>query len=100
MVRNIVGLCIGIILVALGLSLIFPGLIGTFSGITVGILATIGALLLVGFIHIIVFSGVGLLIAGIIGLVGVILLAAALPFLAPLFIVIVPVVLLIKLAKG
>lgn len=50
-----------------------------------------------GFILTVVFSGVGLLVAGIIGLVGVILLAVALPFLAPLFIVIIPVVLLLKL---
>lgn len=99
MIKSLVTLCVGIVFVALGLSLFFPGLIGAFGGITVGILSTIGALLLVGFILTVVFSGVGLLVAGTIGLVGVILLAIALPFLAPLFIVIIPVVLLLKLVK-
>ena len=100
MVRSIIGLCFGIILVALGLSLLFPGLISTFSGITIRVLGSIGAFLLVGFILFVVFSWVGILLAGIIGLVGVILLSVALPFLAPVFIVIIPIVILMKLVKG
>jgi hypothetical protein len=99
MVTSILGLCIIILLVALGISLFVPGLIGTFSGIVVSVLAAAGALFLAGFIIVVVFSGVGLLVAGIIGLVGVILLALALPILAPLFIVIVPIVILLKLLK-
>lgn len=99
MLKSVILLCIGILLVALGFSLFFPGLVEALSGITIGILAIIGSILLVGFILTVVFSGVGILLAGVFGLVGVILLAVALPFLAPLFIVIVPVVLLMKLVK-
>ena len=98
MIKSIIGLSCGIILVALGLCLLLPGIMGSVGGISVGLLASLGALLLAGFILLLIFSGVGLLVVGILGLVGVAVLALALPFLAPLLIVIIPVALLIKLA--
>jgi len=61
------------------------------------LMVALGVVLLVGFILVLVFSGVGLLVPGILGLVGIILLAVALPILAPLFFVILLVVILIKL---
>jgi hypothetical protein len=96
--KSIIGLSIGIFLVALGCSFLLPSFLGIVSATTLGIVGAIGGILLAIFIIAVVFLGVGILISAILGLVGVILLAIALPFLAPFLIVIIPIVLLIKIA--
>jgi hypothetical protein len=96
--KSLVLLSIGILLVALGCSIISPPLFGIATGATLGILGGLGGILLAAFIIMVVFFGVGILIAAILGLVGVILLAVALPFLSPFLIVIIPIVILLKLA--
>lgn len=94
--KNIIILCLLIILVALFFPVIID-LIGALTGILLAFAITVGTLLFTGFILLVVFSGVGLLLAGVVGLVGLTLLAVALPFLAPLFIVLLPVIILLKL---
>ena len=96
--KSLVLLSIGILLVALGCSIISLPLFGVAAGATLGILGGLGGILLAAFIIMVVFFGVGILIAAILGLVGVILLAVALPFLSPFLIVIIPIVILLKLA--
>ena len=63
------------------------------------VLAVIGSLLLAGFIILIVFTSVGIIGLGVLGLVGVILLTPVIPLLFPLFIVIIPIALLLKLVS-
>ena len=91
-------LCLGVVLVAIGLSFMLSGTTLALGGAFFGGLITIGVLALVGFVLLLVFSGIGLLVVGILGLVGVILLAIALPFLAPILIVLVPIAIIAKLA--
>jgi hypothetical protein len=71
--------------------------VGAIVGITFGIVITLGIVLFIGFILVIAFSGAGILVGGILGVVGVVLLALALPILAPLFIVLLPLILLVWL---
>ena len=73
------------------------GVVGAIAGLAFGIVVALGALLFVGFILTVVFSGTGILVGAILGLVGIILLAVALPVLAPLFLVLLPIVILVKL---
>lgn len=89
-----------IVLFLLLAALIFPFLlhmIGAAVGLAFGAVITIGVLLLVGFVLVAALSGAGILCGGILGLVGLILLALALPVLAPLFIVLLPLILLVWL---
>lgn len=96
LMRALIVLTICILLAALAMSYL-PGMLGALGGLSLAALISVGVLLVVGFVLLLVFSGVGLLVAGIVGLVGVILLAVALPLLAPLLIVVVPLVILFKL---
>jgi hypothetical protein len=73
------------------------GIVGAIAGLAFAFMIAIGALLLVGFIVAVVLSGPALIVGAILGIVGVVLLALALPLLAPLFLVLLPIILLIKL---
>jgi hypothetical protein len=96
--NGLVFLCLVILAVAVGMPLLH-GIIGLIGGILIAPLAVAGALLLVGFILFLVFSGVGVLGLGVLALAGVVLLAVLLPLLLPLLLIILPVALLIKLAR-
>ena len=86
--KNLQILLIAFLVIAAALFLPFlMKMVGAIVGMTLGIVITLGVLLFVGFVLIVAFSGAGILVGGILGLVGVILLALALPILAPLFIV-------------
>jgi hypothetical protein len=97
--KTILGLCAGILLVALGLSLCILSPLGAVGGVTMGVLIAVGTALLVTGIVLLVVFGVGLLLFSILALVGVVLLAVALPFLAPFFIVLIPIAIIVKLVK-
>jgi hypothetical protein len=96
MKKNVLILILLVIIAALFLPKLL-GIIGALTGLTIGLFAGIGGLLLTIFVLIAAFSGTGLLVFGILGLVGVILLAIALPLLAPFLFVIIPVIIIIKL---
>ena len=96
MKKNILIIALLIIIAALLLPFIFKA-VGALVGLAFGFAVVFGVLFFAGFILLIVFSGAGVLAAGVIGLVGVILLALALPILAPLFIVLLPIIILIWL---
>jgi hypothetical protein len=93
---SLLTLCVLIVLAALFMPFILK-LACVLGGVAIGILAALGAVLFVVFILLLVLSGTGLLAAGVLGLVAVLLLAIVLPVLAPLLIVIIPVAILIKL---
>jgi hypothetical protein len=94
--NDILTIAILVVLAAVLLPIMLKA-IGAVVGLAFGFLIAVGVILLVGFILVLVFSGVGLLVPGILGLVGIILLAVALPILAPLFFVVLLVVILVKL---
>lgn len=96
MKTNIVVIALLVLLAALAFPFLLH-LVGALVGLAFGIAVALGVLLLVGFVLVAVFSGAGILTAGILGLVGVILLALALPVLAPLFLVLLPVILILWL---
>jgi hypothetical protein len=96
MKSSVLILCLFIILAALVMPKILA-IVGILGGAILGLVAALGAILIVIFIIALILSSVGLLTAGILGLIGVILLAIVLPFLAPLLIVIIPIAILIKL---
>ena len=89
-------LCLIILAVAVGMPLLHE-LIGAVGGVIIAPLAVAGSLLLAGFIVMLVFTGVGVIGLAVLGLVGVILLTLAIPLFFPLFIVIIPIALLLKL---
>ncbi len=70
---------------------------GAILGAGIGIVAALGAAAFVAFVLLMVFGGAGILVIGAVGLVAIILLAVALPFLAPLFIIALPVFILVKI---
>lgn len=89
-------LCVLVILAALVLPKILA-VVGVIGGLFLGLIVALGILLLVVFILGLTLSTVGLLTAGVLGLIGVILLAIVLPFLAPLLLVLIPIGIIIKL---
>jgi hypothetical protein len=91
--------CILLIAFAAGAPLLH-GILGLLGGLIIAPIAVVGALLLVGFILLLVFSGVGIIGAGVLGLVGLVLLVALLPLALPLLIIGLPILLLVKLARG
>lgn len=97
MKNNILLIAVLILLAALFLPFLIK-VVGALVGLAFGVVTALGVLMLAGFILIVAFSGAGILSGAVLGLVGVILLALALPFLAPLFIVLLPVILLVRLA--
>ncbi len=98
MKKDILTIAVLVILAALLLPVILK-VVGAVVGLAFGAVVAIGALLFAGFIVVLVFSGVGLLIPVILGVVGVVLLAVALPVLAPLFFVVLLIVILVKLVS-
>jgi hypothetical protein len=91
---------VGIALLFLLAALIFPFLLhvaGAIAGLAFGIAVTLGVLVFAGFVIVAVLSGAGILVGGILGIVGVALLFLGLPIFAPLFIVLLPVILLVWL---
>ena len=96
MKTNIILISILVILAALLYPFILAAL-GEIAGVFFGGMVALGAILFVGFILTVVFLGTGLPVGAIFGLVGLIMLAVAFPILAPLFIVLLPIVILIKL---
>ncbi|MBN1779611.1 hypothetical protein JW948_00660 [bacterium] len=98
MKNGLLVLCLIIVAAAIGMPLL-EGLIGAVVGIAIAPVAAIGGLLLAGFIVLIVFSSLGVVGLAVMGVVGAVLLAVAVPLLFPLFIVIIPVALLLKLAS-
>jgi hypothetical protein len=94
--NGLIILCLIILAVAVGVPLLHE-LIGVVGGLVIAPLAVAGSLLLAGFIILLVFTGVGIIGLGVLGLMGVILLAPVIPLLFPLLIVIIPVALLLKL---
>ena len=77
-----------------------PLLHGVCGGLLIFPLAALGPLLLVGGILFLVFAGLGLIGAVVIGVLAAVLLAVLVPFLIPLLIVILPFVLFVKLVRG
>jgi hypothetical protein len=97
--NGLILLCLLIIAFAAGAPLLH-GILGLLGGLIIAPIAVIGALLLVGFILLLVFSGVGIIGAGVLGLVGLILFVVLIPLLLPVLILALPIVLLVKLARG
>ena len=91
-------LCGLLIVAAICLPMILAA-VGVIGGILLFLFGGLGLLLFIGFIFAVIAAGARLLVFGIFGLIGVILLAIALPILAPLFIVLIPVIILIKLVS-
>jgi len=96
MKMSILILCGLLVLAAIFLPMILAT-VGIIGGVLLFVFAGLGGLLLVGFIIALVVAGARLLFLGVLGLIGVILLAIALPILAPLLLIIIPVAILIKL---
>jgi hypothetical protein len=91
-------LCL-IFLAAIAITHVLPGLFGILGSLILAPFAVVGALILVAVILLLVFSGIGAVGAGVLGLAGLILLAVFLPILIPLLIFIAPVVILLKLIR-
>ena len=96
MKSSIFFLCVLVILAALVLPKLLA-VVGVIGGLFLGLIVALGIILLVVFILGLTVSGIGLLAAGVLGLIGVVLLAIVLPFLAPLFLVLIPIGIIIKL---
>ena len=97
--NGLIFLCILILAVAVGMP-ILHGVFGLLGGLIIAPMAVLGSLLLVCFILFLVFSGIGVIGAAVLGLVGVVLLALVIPLMFPLLIVIIPITLLLKLVRG
>lgn len=85
---------VGIMLSFMGVLAVIPGVMGwlfgvagNLGGITIGLLAPVCALVFAGVIVTLVCSGVGVLVAGVLGFVVLILALVAAPVLIPLLIV-------------